>query len=41
MFGGAYNRDEKSVSDLIGLKPGGNYNRDFAVFHKGNFPVIH
>ena len=34
---GAYNRDEKFVSDLMGLLPGGGfitggaYNRDFTV----------
>ena len=26
---GAYNRDEKSVSDLMGLQPGGAYNRGY------------
>ena len=36
--GGDYNRDEKSVSDLIGLKPGGTITGILRYFTKGIFP---
>ena len=43
--GRAYNRDEKSVSDLMSLEPGGlitggDYNRDFTVFHIVKFSHV-